>query len=368
MSETDPTTGPEGDPEASSSNTAVWVTVAVVVLAAIGLFLWLSGDDDDVEVEDEATATETESPSETESETASEEPTEDEETAEETETESDDGGAAPGDGPPVTIASFNFTESTILAEIYGQALEDAGFEVERQLDLGSREVIFPELTDGNIDLLPEYVGSALTVGFGGEATGDLDETLEALTAEFEAVGVVVLEPAPGEDKNVYVVTGDYSQDNGVTSIPDLSGVGDITLGGPPECEERQNCFVGLSGDPYNLSNLSFEAIPEGSVRIAALRNGEIEVTTLFSTQPVIEQEGFVVLEDPEGLVAVENIVPVVSQEVADAYGETMTSVVNAVSELITTETLIDLNGRVEIDAQDPADVAADFLSENDLVG
>ncbi len=104
------------------------------------------------------------------------------------------------------------------------------------------------------------------------------------------------------------------------------------------------------------------------MRIASLQNGEVEVATLFSTQPVIAEFGFVPLDDPEGLVAVENIVPVVSQEVADAYGEAMTSVVNEVSELITTEVLIDLNGRVELDAEDPADVATAFLEENDLLG
>lgn len=282
---------------------------------------------------------------------------------------SEDGGeAAPVDGPPITVASFNFPESIILAEIYAQALEDAGYSVERNLELGSREVIFPELTSGNIDFLPEYVGSALGVGFGGEPTGDLEETLSALTSEFESEGVVVLEPAPGEDKNVYVVTSDFADENGVAAIPDLADAGDLTMAGPPECEERANCFAGLSGDPYNLSNLSFEGIPEGSVLISSLRNGEIEVGTLFSTQPVIEQEGFVVLEDPEGIVAVENIVPVVSQEVADAYGQEMVDLVNSISETIETETLIDLNGRVEIDAEDPADVATAFLEEQGLLG
>lgn len=278
------------------------------------------------------------------------------------------GEAAPADGPTITVASFNFTESEILAEAYAQALEDAGFPVERQLNLGSREVINPELFAGEIDLLPEYVGSALTVGFGGEATSDLEESLSALREQYDAEDVTVLEPAPGEDKNVYVVTGDFAESNDVASISDLADAGDITLAGPPECETRQPCYLGLTEGPYMLDNLGFTGIAEGAVRISSLENGEVEVATLFSTQPVINEKGFVALEDDQGLTPVENIVPVVSDEVAEAYGDDLTSVLNAVSELVTTEALLDLNGRVELNAEDPADVAGDFLSENGITG
>lgn len=279
-----------------------------------------------------------------------------------------DGTAAPADGPTITVASFNFTESTILAEVYAQALEDAGYPVDRQLNLGSREVINPELFDGEIDLLPEYVGSALTVGFGGEATSDLDATLTALREAYEEEGVRVLEPAPGEDKNVYVVTGSYAEANGLTSISDLDDLGPITLAGPPECESRETCYLGLTEGPYELDDLAFEGIAEGAVRISALENEEVEVTTLFSTQPVIAERGFVALEDDQGLTAVENIVPVVSDEIVAAYGDDLVALLDEVSAAITTEVLIDLNGRVELDAQDPADVAADFLSESGITG
>lgn len=277
-------------------------------------------------------------------------------------------GTGPADGPTITVASFNFTESTILAELYAQALEDAGYPVERQLNLGSREVIFPELTSGGIDLLPEYVGSALTVGFGEEATSDLDESLSALRDAFEAEGVQVLEPAPGEDKNVYVVTGEFAQANDLTTISDLGDAGDITLAGPPECESRETCYLGLTEGPYMLDNLAFEGIAEGAVRISSLENGEVEVATLFSTQPVIAERGFVALEDDQNLTAVENIVPVISDEVAEAYGDDLVATLNEVSELVTTEALLDLNGQVELDAADPADVASQFLADNGITG
>jgi osmoprotectant transport system substrate-binding protein len=274
------------------------------------------------------------------------------------------GGA--GDGPSITVASFNFPESVILAEIYAQALEADGYTIERNLNLGSRELIFPEIESGAIDFLPEYLGSAIAVGFGEEAPTDEAEAVQALTDLFAGVGVTVLAPAPGQDKNVFVVTGDFATENGVTTVADLADVGDITLGGPPECEDRPTCYAGLV-ETYGLDNLSFEAIQEGAARVAALDSGAIDLALLFSTQPVITEMGFVALEGTDEIIAPENVIPVVSNEVAEAYGEEFATLVDSISELITTDVLLDLNGRVELQAQNPDDVATDWLNENGLL-
>lgn len=272
-------------------------------------------------------------------------------------------GEAMADGPTITVSSFNFSESVILAEIYAQALEGKGYPVERNLNLGSRELIFPEIEAGNIDLLPEYLSSSLQVGFAADAPASVDEGIDGLSTAFADLGMVVLDPAPGEDKNVFVVTQAYSDDNGVTSLADLANVDGATLAGPPECEERDTCFAGVVAT-YGLSNLTFESIQEGSARVAALDTGEIDVSLLFSTQPVITEMGFVALDDPEGLIAPENIVPVVSQTVADAYGDDLVTLMNDISGKITTDVLLDLNGRVELDAQNPDEVATAWLTEN----
>jgi len=278
----------------------------------------------------------------------------------------DSGESAKAD-TPITVASFGFSESVILAEIYAHALEANGYSVERRLNLGPRELIFPELEAGNIDLLPEYVGSSLVVGFGLDAPSDLDAAVEALGAAFADLDMDVLDPAPGEDKNVFVVTQDFASATGVTSVSDLAGAGDITLGGPPECEARDTCYQGLLGT-YGLSNISFESIQEGSARVAALENGEIDLSLLFSTQPVITAKGFVALNDDAGLIAPENIIPVVSREVTDAFGDDVTSLLNSISAKITTDVLLDLNGKVELDGESEADVAAQWLADNGLDG
>jgi osmoprotectant transport system substrate-binding protein len=276
----------------------------------------------------------------------------------------DDAGSV--EGPTITVASFNFPESVILAEIYAQALEANGYDVERNLNLGSRELIFPEIQSGAIGLLPEYLGSAIAVGFAAEAPTDQQEALQTLSDLFSADGVVVLEPAPGEDKNVFVVTGDFASENSLSTVADLASLGPITLGGPPECEERETCYRGLV-ETYGLGDLMFESIQEGSARVAALESGEIQLALLFSTQPVITESGFVALEGTEDIIAPENIVPVISGEVADAYGDDLADLINSISAEITTDVLLQLNGRVELDAQNPDDVATEWLTDNGFI-
>lgn len=268
------------------------------------------------------------------------------------------------DGPAITVGSFNFGESRILAEIYAQTLEANGYTVERNLDLGTREQILPEIGDGSIDLLPEYIGSSLVVGFGLDPVFDTAEGAAALATAFEEqYGAVVLEPAPGEDKNAFVTTRDFASEHDLVTIGDLAGVDAVRFEGPPECEDRDTCFAGLTGT-YSLTNVTFSSVAEGGVRVENLKQGNADVVLLFSTQPVIAVEDFVTLEDDMGIVPVENIIPVISGEVADAYGQAIQDVLNDVSALITTELLIELNRRVEVDLEDAADVAADFLADN----
>ncbi len=289
-------------------------------------------------------------------------PGDDAATVGDTTTEADGGGS----DEPITVGSFNFPESTILAEIYAQALEDAGLPVERQLDVGARELIYPDLEGGAIDLLPEYLGSALGVRFEGEPTADVDATLEALRAELEAVGLTALEPSDAEDKNVFVVTSEFSESEGVTSVADLADAGDVVMGGPPECEERSTCYAGLQ-EAYGLDNLSFQTIQETPIRVESLANGEIQLALLFSTDPTIAERDFVVLDEPEGVVAAENVVPVLSQEVVDAHGDALTSVLDKISAALTTDALLEMNGQANA-GEDPADIAGQWLEDNGLVG
>jgi osmoprotectant transport system substrate-binding protein len=270
------------------------------------------------------------------------------------------------DGPTITVASFGFSESEMLAEMYAQALEANGYDVARNLNLGAREVLFPELESGAINLLPEYVSSALQVGFGGEPTSDVDTTLVDLRERFAEIDVTVLTPAPGENKNVFVVTQEFADANDLTRVSDLATLDSVTFTGPPECEDRQTCYAGLV-DVYGLDNIMFESELEGSTRIENLVQGNVDMTLLFSAQPVITARGLVVLEEDMTPIAAENIVPVVTDDIIEAYGDDLAALLDSVSALITTDVLLELNGKVEIDAESPRDVARDFLAANGLI-
>ena len=269
----------------------------------------------------------------------------------------DDG---PKDGTTIEIASFGFGESEILGEIYKQALEANGYTVNHQIQVGPREVLKPALESGEVHFIPEYVGSALEAGFGIEPSADAGDTRDQLIDAYEAAGVAVLELAPAEDKNTFVVTKVLADELGLAKVSDLSKIDGLILGGPPECPERPRCQLGLE-NVYGLQIAEFKALDAGgSLTVAALNGGEIDAGLFFTTYLFIDE--FVALEDDEGLQPAENIVPVVSQEILDEYGSDLEDLINEVSAKITTAKLIEMNERF-FAPEDADAIALDFLVE-----
>jgi len=281
---------------------------------------------------------------------------------------SGDDAASPEEGPAIVVSSFDFGESEILAEIYAQAMEAEGYAIERSLRVGSREVLKPAIESGEVDFVPEYVGSALEVGFEQEPTADTDETRDALITAFEPKGVAVLEAAPAQDKNGIVVTAATADSLDLEKVSDLEGQSaDLTFGGPPECPNRPRCLIGLQ-DVYGLEFAAFQALDVGGpLTVEALDGGAIDVALIFTTDGVIAARSFVLLEDDKGLQPAENVVPVIRQEILDAYGGDLENLINDVSAKITTEELTELNRRAGIDREDPNAIATDWLSENGFI-
>jgi len=122
---------------------------------------------------------------------------------------------------PIIVSSFNFGESEILAEIYAQGMEGAGYDVERKLNLGNREIVKPALESGEIDFVPEYAGTVLNF-LGGTPSGDSDTVHAALVDAYGALGIAVLDYAAAEDKNAIVVTAEIASQYGLSKISDLA--------------------------------------------------------------------------------------------------------------------------------------------------
>lgn len=276
----------------------------------------------------------------------------------------DASGDVPADGPTITVGSTNFGEQLILGEIYAQTLEAAGYPVERAFNLGARDVVNPALKSGEVDLLVEYTGTLLTFE-GGTSTTDSQETYDALVEALEASDLVAADYAPAQDKNGFVVTADFAATNGVATVSDLAALnGTLVLGGPPECPEREFCLIGLQ-DVYGLDFAEFRPLDVGGpLTVAALEGGEIDVALLFTSDGVIAARGFVLLEDDMSLQPAENIVPVLRQEIVDAYGQDLVDLLDEVSAQITTAELSELNKRYGIDAEDADTLASEWLAAN----
>ncbi len=281
----------------------------------------------------------------------------------------DDDGSSGGDGDKgsVVVGSTDFTEQFIVASMYGQLLEANGYDVEVRSNLGSREVVFPSLESGELDLVAEYVSTLLSFLTEGEegGSGDLDDSLGKLDAQLEARGLVALEPAPAEDKNALAVTQATADELGIATTSDLAPIaGDLTFGGPPECPEREFCIIGLE-EVYGITFGEFFPLDVGGpITMEALESGEIDVALVFSSDGQIAARGFVILEDDQGLQGVENLTPVIS---ADVVNDEITELLNSVSAVLTTDKLSELNRRVGVDLEDPEDVALDFLVTEGLV-
>lgn len=267
------------------------------------------------------------------------------------------------DGPTITIGSGNFPESELLGEIYAQILESEGYSVERKLNTGNREVYATALEGGQLDLLPEYVGTALAFK-GGTPTADAAATAENLREVWAADGIAVLEPAPAEDKNGIVVRRDTADALGLSKISDLASHTDLVFGGPPECPEREFCLIGLT-DVYGLSFAEFKPLDTGGpLTVAALEGDEIQVALLFTSDGVIAAKELVLLDDDKGLQPADNVTPVIRQEIVDAYGDDLVNALNRASAALDLDELIEMNRRMGVDGDDPELVAKDWIADN----
>jgi osmoprotectant transport system substrate-binding protein len=280
------------------------------------------------------------------------------------------GSPSPKNGPKITIGSANFAESQILAEIYAQGLAAKGYKVGKKLNIGAREVYFPALLSGHIDMLPEYTGSTLAylTKEADASKPDAETNYQNLVAALRNKNITALEMAAAQDQDGIVVNKQTAEKYGLKKVSDLKAhASELVMGGPPECPQRHACLKGLE-DVYGIHFKDFKPLDvAGPITVKALKSNEIQVADLFTTQSAIPANGFVLLEQDPPIAGAENVVPIVRDEIVEAYGDDLKNDVNAITAKITTKNLTAMNKRVEIDKDDADQVAADWLESEGLV-
>ncbi|MFI9384176.1 glycine betaine ABC transporter substrate-binding protein [Kutzneria sp. NPDC052558] len=276
------------------------------------------------------------------------------------------GGSSGSQSPSdtITIGSANFAESQLLAEIYAAALTKAGVKVSKKLNIGSRETYIPALKDGSIDLIPEYSGTLLQYFDKNATATSADDVFAALPKALPS-GLSVLDKSSAEDKDAVVVTKETADKYNAKSIADLAPhCGDLVVGAAPEFQKRPDGLPGLAKN-YNCTFKDFKSLDAGStLTVAALKQGSIQAADMFTTDPTITNNGWIVLEDPKFNFAAQNVLPLINTSKAT---DTVKKTLNAISAKLDTKTLIDLNGKLGApDKPDPAKVASDWLASAGL--
>jgi osmoprotectant transport system substrate-binding protein len=270
-------------------------------------------------------------------------------------------------GVSLTIGSKNFTEQIILGEIYAQALEAAGYDVSTDLNLGDEFVALKAIENGEISGYPEYTSTALTSFFKfapEDVPADAQAAYDQSKQDFADRGLVSYPPTPFSSANAVGLLSETADQLGVTKISDLEGKSqDLTLYGSPECRQRIDCLVGLEQN-YGLEFKSFTPVDIG-LRYEVLDKGDADLSILFTTdaQLFVDSDKYTILEDDKGVLPAGNVIFVASQQAADEAGADFGETIEKVQGNLTLEVMQELNARVDVDREKPADAARQYLEQ-----
>jgi osmoprotectant transport system substrate-binding protein len=272
--------------------------------------------------------------------------------------------AAQPSGPPTAVrfASYDFPENQILVEVYAEAVRRAGLPVSVQHGIGTREVVSPALQQGVVDVVVDYLGTALAFARPEFARPPVaaEEKHAVLARTMGGRGVDVLTPSAAEDQNGFVVTDTFAAERDVHALSDLEALApELAFGGPPECSDRPFCLLGLER-VYGLQFGAVLGMPTRGATLEALLSRQIDVGMLETTDARLAVAPVTLLEDDRGLQPSENVVPMVRAAASKRWGAPLRAALEETSARLTTDQLIELNRAVELDGQTPAEAAASW--------
>jgi osmoprotectant transport system substrate-binding protein len=265
----------------------------------------------------------------------------------------------------LTVAGFNFPESSILADIYGQALAHDGYTINYKLLLGTRPIVVTAIKAGQVDLYPGYAASELEYfnKGAGEATSDPTATTAKLNTYLQPAGLVALTPAAAVDANAFAVTQATATKYNLTKLSDITPAiaSQLVFGAGPECPTYKFCLPGLK----SVYGLTFKAVKtldtDGSLTRAAFKNGSIQIGLVFTTDADLKSLGLVLLEDDKHMTAADNVLPIVR---VGAASDEVKTVLNSIDGKLTTPDLIAMVDKVANQHQDAAAVATTWLQQH----
>ncbi|HET7082118.1 MAG TPA: ABC transporter substrate-binding protein [Candidatus Limnocylindria bacterium] len=280
-------------------------------------------------------------------------------------------GSSAGEKPTVSIGSQQFWENSVVAEMYAQGLEAAGYPVERHLELGGRPITHTALEANEINLLPEYLGGLGGDGLGLEALSTDPQTAwDNMQEALAGKDWVVYDFSPGTDADGFAVREETAEEFGLTNMSDLAEVADqLVFGIAEECMENPTCAPGLK-EVYgiDLTQLEVETLEACTADIAtALNDSAVDVAQVCTTQPEIGSLNLVLLDDDKHLQPAQNLLPLARQDLVDAAGADFAETLNAITAKLTTDALTELGVAININHEEIADVARQFLQDNGLL-
>ncbi len=272
--------------------------------------------------------------------------------------------AANGDTPTLTIGSKNFTEQIVLGEIYAQALEAAGYKVKTDLNLGSETIALAALKKGEISGYPEYISTALTSFYNTapeDVPGDVDGAYQMAKKDLAKDGIEALPPTPFASANAVGMLTSKAEELGVSKISDLEGKSqDLKLYGSPECRQRIDCLLGLQQN-YGLDFKSFTPVDIG-LRYQVLDKGQADLSIVFTTDAQLgANDKYTILEDDKGVLPAGNVIFLTKKQTTKDAGPDFAKTIELVQSGLTEKVMQELDARVDLDKQEPADVAHEYL-------
>jgi len=269
----------------------------------------------------------------------------------------------------VSIGSKNFTEQYILGNVYAQALEAAGYDVSTELDLGSEQIAYRAVMEGQVDGYPEYTGTSLTSFFGyktADVPTDADEAYDLVVDEYEKVGITALAKAPFNNTYVVTSTPETAEEFGgattLSEVAESEGADEASIAGFPECRQRTDCLLGLR-DVYAWEPefISTEA------KFEPLDNDQADFVFGFGTDGDLSLDKYQTYEDDMGLFPPYNPAMTMSDEAVERIGPEGVEVIERVQVPMTEEVMRELNARVDLDKQEPKAVATQYLQESGFI-